>query len=73
MREYRSTVRLKPDLKITVEARGKRFAIGVVLLPDGKLHIKKGRGWSEKMPTATLSEVFAESRKWAARRLKGIR
>lgn len=67
-REYRSTVRLKPDLKITVEVTGKgRFSIGAIRLPDGRLHIKRGRTWSSKMPTATLTEVFTAARKWAAR------
>ena len=73
MREYRSTVRLKPDLKITIQAGPDRFTIGAVLLPDGKLHIKSGRGWSEKLPVATLSKVFAEGRKWAARKIKKVR
>ena len=63
-------MRLKPDLKLTVEVRGESFTIGAILLPDGKLHIKRGRGWSQKMPTATLSDVFIASRKWAAKRLR---
>ncbi len=73
MREYRSTVRLKPDLKITIQAGTDRFTIGAVLLPDGKLHIKSGRYWSDKLPVATLSAVFAEGRKWAARKIRVIR
>jgi hypothetical protein len=73
MREYRSTVRLKPDLKITVQAGADRLTIGAVLLPDGKLHIKSGRYWSEKLPVATLSRVFAEGRKWATRKIRRLK
>lgn len=58
-------MRLKPDLKITVEANGQRFHIGAVRMLDGRFHIKRGREWSKKLPYATLSEIFAESRKWA--------
>lgn len=60
---------LKSDLYITVRVGGKAFAIGGVLLPDGRLHIKRGRSWSEKMPVATITEIFAESRKFAVRNL----
>lgn len=67
-REYRSTMRLKPDLKITVEARGKgRFTIGAVRLIGGQYLIKRGRTWSKKMPQGTLTDVFTEARKWAVR------
>lgn len=66
-RDYRSTMRLKPDLKIIIRVGEKSFSIGAVKLLDGRFHIKRGRGWSEKMPTATLSQVFAEARKFAVR------
>lgn len=59
----------KSDITITVRAGGESFAIGGVRLPDGKLHIKRGRSWSRKRPLATLTEIFTEARKWAVRHL----
>jgi len=46
----------------------KTFSIGGVLLPDGRYAIKRGRSWSTKTPTATLTEIFIAARKWAAAR-----
>lgn len=58
---------LKSDLYLTIRAGDKSFSIGAVRLPDGSLKIKRGRSWSNKLPTATLTQVFTEARKWAAR------
>ncbi len=58
---------LKSDLYITIRAGNKSFSIGAVRLPDGSLKIKRGRSWSSKLPTATLSQVFAEARKFAVK------
>ena len=58
---------LKSDLYVTVRVGEKSFSIGAVRLPDGSLKIKRGRGWSDKMPVGTLSQVFAEARKFAVR------
>lgn len=66
-RNYRSTVRLKPDLKITIEAGDKRFTIGVCRMLDGTYLVKRGRHKSEKMPYATLTEIFTVARKFAVR------
>jgi hypothetical protein len=56
---------LKSDIYITVTVSEKSFSIGGVRLPDGKYKIKRGRSWSMKTPTATLSEIFTYARKWA--------
>jgi hypothetical protein len=58
---------LKSDINVTVRVGGNSFSIGGVKLPNGKYAIKRGRSWARKIPVATLSEIFAESRKWAAR------
>lgn len=60
-------MRLKPDLEIIVEAGGKRFSIGACRLVGSRYLIKRGRSWSRKLPQATLTQVFAEARKWAVR------
>ena len=58
---------LKSDIFISVKSGGKSFSIGGVLLPDGRYAIKRGRSWSKKIKTSTLSEIFTEARKWAVR------
>ena len=58
---------LKSDITITIKAGARAFHIGGVRLPDGRYAIKRGRSWSEKRPTATLSEIFAEARKWTVK------
>jgi hypothetical protein len=68
-REYRSTVRIPNDLEITVKVRGRQMKIGAALLLDNRFHVKRGRGWSKKIPVATLTRIFEESRKWANRQL----
>lgn len=58
---------LKSDITIIIKSGEKSFSIGGVLLPDGRYAIKRGRSWARKIKTATLSEIFAEARKWAVR------
>ncbi len=60
--------RLKSDIKIRVTVRGKSFSIGAVSLGlKGKYLIKRGRASSAKMPQGTLTQVFAEARKFAVK------
>ena len=58
---------LKSDIYVTVKSGDKSFSIGGVLLPDGRYAIKRGRSWAKKITTATLSEIFTETRKWAVK------
>lgn len=58
---------LKSDITITIKTGDKSFSIGGVLLPNGRYAIKRGRSWSKKIKTATLSEIFTEARKWVVR------
>ena len=60
----------KADITITVKAGAKSVSIGGVRLLDGRLAIKRGRSWSKRRPTATLTEIFTEGRKWAARQME---
>ena len=55
----------KPDLKITITAQNKSFSISALELPNGKYLLKRGRSKSQKMPIATLTQIFNLSRKWA--------
>lgn len=55
---------LKSNIKITINAGDKSFSIGGVRLVGNRYAIKRGRSWSKKVGTATLSEIFAEARKW---------
>jgi len=55
----------KSDISITIKAGEKSFSIGGVKLPDGRYAIKRGRSWSKKIPTASITEIFTEARKWA--------
>jgi len=50
---------------ITIKAGEKSFQIGGVLLPDGRYAIKRGRSWSRKTSSASISEIFTLARKWA--------
>lgn len=56
---------LKADLKIHIEAGDKSFTLNCIRLPDHSFIVKRGRKVSSKMPRATLSEIFDQSRKWA--------
>ena len=58
---------IKSDIYISIRVGEKSFAIGGVLLPDGRYKIKRGRSWSEKTPSASLSQIFETARKWAVR------
>lgn len=57
----------KSDITITIRAGEKSFTIGGVRLPDGTYAIKRGRSWAKKTPRASLTQIFTEARKWAAR------
>jgi hypothetical protein len=61
---------LKSDINVTVRVGGKTLSIGGVLLPNGRYAIKRGRSWAKKIPTSTLTGIFSEARKWAARNVK---
>ena len=56
---------LKSDIHITIRVREKQFSIGGVRLVGKRYAIKRGRSWSAKRPMASLSEIFAEARRWA--------
>lgn len=56
---------VKADLKITIEAGGKSFRLNCLKLPDHSFIVKRGRKVSERIPRATISEIFDVSRKWA--------
>ena len=56
---------VKADLKITIEAGGKSFTLNCLKLPDHTFIVKRGRKVSERIPRATISEIFDVSRKWA--------
>lgn len=55
---------LKADITIVIRVREKSFSIGGVRLVGKKYAIKRGRSWSDKRPMASLSEIFAEARRW---------
>lgn len=61
---------MKSDIYITIQSAGKSFRIGGVRLPNNRYAIKRGRSWAQKKPLATLSEIFAEARKWAVEQAK---
>lgn len=56
---------IKADLTISIKAGGKSFTLNCIRLPDHSFIVKNGRKVSEKMPKATLSEIFETTRKWA--------
>ena len=56
---------LKADLTISIRIGEKSFTLNCIRLPDQSFIIKRGRHVSEKMPRATLSQIFDASRKWA--------
>lgn len=56
---------IKADLTISISAGGKSFKLNCIRLPDHHYIVKRGRKRSEKVPTATISEIFDLSRKWA--------
>jgi hypothetical protein len=55
----------KADIKIAIEANGRRFNLNCERMIDGSYRVKRGRSVSKKMPYATLTEIFNEARKWA--------
>jgi len=58
---------LKSDIYIIVRVREKSFTIGGVMMPDKRYALKRGRSWSRKIPSATLTDIFSVARKWAVR------
>ncbi|OHD24118.1 MAG: hypothetical protein A2Y38_12345 [Spirochaetes bacterium GWB1_59_5] len=60
---------IKSDIYIIIKAGEKTFRIGGLRLPNGRYAIKRGRSWSHKTPQATLTEIFAQARKWAVRHI----
>lgn len=61
---------LKSDITIAIKAGGKSFSLNCIKLPDRSYLVKRGRSRSEKMPTATLSQIFDTARKWAVRQAR---
>jgi hypothetical protein len=57
----------KSDITISIHIGEKSFTIGGLRLMNGQYKIKRGRSWSQKTPLATMSEIFAEARKWAVK------
>lgn len=57
------------DVKISVSVYGKSFSLNCVRLPDGKFIVKRGHDVSEKMPEATLSQIFSMARKFAVKNI----
>lgn len=57
----------KSTVRIIIEAGGKRFSLNCERTMFGRYLVKVGRSRSEKMPTATLTEIFERGRKWAVR------
>lgn len=60
----------KSDLKITIEANGKRFSLNCEKLLWNTYRVKVGRSRSVKMPMATPTQIFNEARKWAVKTMK---
>jgi hypothetical protein len=61
--------KIAADLNIHIRCGDKSFSLNCVLLPNGKFAVKRGHDLSEKIPFASLTQIFAESRKWAVRNL----
>lgn len=60
---------LKSDLSITIKIGDKSFTLNCVRLPDSRFLVKRGRLKSEKMPFATLTDIFELSRKFAVKNI----
>ncbi len=56
---------LKADLTISIRVGEKSFTLNCIRLPDHSFIIKRNRKVSERIPRATISEIFDVSRKWA--------
>ena len=61
----KQTEKLPIEKKELIPVKEKEFTLNCIKLPDQSFLIKKGRHVSEKMPKATLSQIFDTSRKWA--------
>jgi len=57
----------KSDIKIRIESGDRSFTLNCSRGLFGKYRIKLGRTRSEKMPLATLTEIFDLARKWAVK------
>jgi hypothetical protein len=57
----------KADIKIAIEANGRRFNLNCERMIDGSYKVKRGRNVSKRMPYATLTQIFNEARKWAVK------
>jgi hypothetical protein len=60
---------VKNDIYLLIKVRDESVAIGGVRMLDGKIKVKRGRSWARRVPVATLTQLFAEGRKWAAKRI----
>jgi hypothetical protein len=63
-----SVRKIAADLKIAITCGDKSFSLNCVRLPNNRYAVKRGHDLSEKMPVATLTEIFTTARKWAARK-----
>ena len=63
---------LKSDLSIAIKIGKKSFTLNCVRLPDNRFMVKRGRLKSEKMPYATLTEIFDLSRKFAVHLINSL-
>ena len=60
---------VKSDLSIAIKVGNKAFTLNCVHLPDNRFMVKRGRNISQKMPYATLSEIFDAARKFAVKQI----
>jgi hypothetical protein len=58
--------KIAADLRISLRYGDQAFTLNCVRMLDGKFAVKRGHDLSEKMPMATLTEIFTAARKWAA-------
>ena len=60
----------KADIKIIIEAYGKRFSLNCEEHLFGQYRIKSGRSVSDKKPLGTLTDIFELGRKWSVKQRK---
>ena len=61
---------IKSDLSIAIKIGNESFTLNCVQLPDSRFLVKRGRNVSEKMPYATVTDIYEAARKWTVSRLK---
>ena len=61
---------IEADVKISIHVRGKRFSLNCIEMADGRFAVKRGRFLSEKMPSATITEIYEAARKWTVSGLR---